>query len=46
MNKLSKVKTTKQKEKDILVRLAKQGNELAKRKLKKDHNTIYWQEAC
>jgi len=38
--------TAKKKEEQVLLRLARQGNELAKRKLKKDHNIVYWQEAC
>jgi len=38
--------TAKKKEEKVLLALAKQGNELAKRKLKEDHNIVYWQEAC
>jgi len=38
--------TNKKKEEKVLLELAKQGNGLAIRKLKKDHGIIFWQEAC
>lgn len=38
--------TAKKQEEQVLLKLAEQGNKLAIRKLKKDHNIVYWQEAC
>lgn len=38
--------TAKKKEEQVFLRLARQGNKLAIRKLKEDHDIVYWQEAC